>query len=164
MVVSAQWELVLGNSFGYTCLSAFGLFYGGFGAILTPLFGVKASYGDDMVQYNNALGFFVTMWTVFNTFFFIGSIPINLVYAGIFGFVELAFALIAAGYFALADGYAERSEALLKAGGVFAFLAGLLGYYTVGHLMCQTTLFFSFPMGDTSRFFVRTSERQAKDQ
>jgi succinate-acetate transporter protein len=26
MVISAQWELVLGNSFGYTVLSAFGKF------------------------------------------------------------------------------------------------------------------------------------------
>ena len=59
MVVSAQWELVLGNSYGYTVLSAFGLFYGGFGAIITPLFGVKESYGDDIASYNNALGFWV---------------------------------------------------------------------------------------------------------
>lgn len=162
MVISAQWELVLGNSFAYTALSAFGLFYGGFGAILTPFFGVKAAYGSDMVSYNNALGFFVAMWTVLNTFFFIGSLAINLVYAGIFGFVELAFALIAAGYFAAADGEMEKSVALNKAGGVFAFLAGLLGYYTVAHLMCQTSLFFSFPMGDTSQFFVRKGERQAK--
>jgi succinate-acetate transporter protein len=59
MVVSAQWELVLGNSYGYTVLSAFGLFYGGFGAIITPFFGVKESYGDDIAGYNNALGFWV---------------------------------------------------------------------------------------------------------
>ena len=59
MVVSAQWELVLGNSYGYTVLSAFGLFYAGFGAIITPFFGVKESYGDDLVGYNNALGFWV---------------------------------------------------------------------------------------------------------
>ena len=26
MVISAQWEFVLGNSFGYTALSAFGMF------------------------------------------------------------------------------------------------------------------------------------------
>ena len=39
MVISAQWELVLGNSYGYTVLSAFGFFYGGFGAIITPAFG-----------------------------------------------------------------------------------------------------------------------------
>jgi succinate-acetate transporter protein len=59
MVVSAQWEMALGNSYAYTVLSAFGLFYGGFGAIITPFFGVRASYGDDVASYNNALGFFV---------------------------------------------------------------------------------------------------------
>lgn len=59
MVVSAQWELVLGNTYAYTVLSAFGFFYGGFGAIITPFFGVSASYGNDTAEYNNALGYFV---------------------------------------------------------------------------------------------------------
>ena len=59
MVVSAQWELVLGNTYAYTVLSAFGFFYGGFGAIITPSFGVQAAYGKDTAGYNNALGFFV---------------------------------------------------------------------------------------------------------
>lgn len=155
MVISAQWELVLGNSFGYTALSAFGFFYGGFGAIITPSFGVKDAYAGDTAEYNNALGFFVLMWTVLNTFFLLGSIPINLVYIGIFGFVELSFALIAASYFAIADGNASSGAALSKAGGAFAFLAGLCGWYTMGHLMCQTTFGWNFPMGDTSRFFVK---------
>lgn len=59
MVVSAQWEMALGNSYAYTVLSAFGLFYAGFGAILTPAFGVQASYGTDTASYDNALGFYV---------------------------------------------------------------------------------------------------------
>lgn len=59
MVVSAQWELVLGNTYAYTVLAAFGFFYGGFGAIITPFFGVKQAYGDDISGYNNALGFWV---------------------------------------------------------------------------------------------------------
>ena len=59
MVISAQWELVLGNTYAYTVLSAFGFFYGGFGAIVTPLFGVTAAYGADTAEYNNSLGFFV---------------------------------------------------------------------------------------------------------
>lgn len=59
MVLSAQWELVLGNTYAYTVLSAFGFFYGGFGAIITPSFGVQAAYGNDTAGYNNALGFFV---------------------------------------------------------------------------------------------------------
>ncbi|KAH8601556.1 thermophilic desulfurizing enzyme family protein, partial [Bisporella sp. PMI_857] len=139
MVISAQWELVLGNSFGYTVLSAFGFFYAGFGAIITPGFGVLNAYGSDSVEYNNALGYFVIMWTVLNTFFLIGSLPINLVYIGIFFFVELAFGLVAASYFATADGKTAQGVALKKAGGVFAFLAGLLGYYTVGHLILSSS-------------------------
>lgn len=60
MVISAQWEIVLGNTYAYTVLSAFGLFYLGFGVIVTPFFGVAEAYGGaDTVGYNNALGFFV---------------------------------------------------------------------------------------------------------
>jgi succinate-acetate transporter protein len=60
MVISANWEIVLGNTYAYTVLSAFGLFYLGFGVILTPLFGVAESYGGaDTPEYNNAVGFFV---------------------------------------------------------------------------------------------------------
>lgn len=58
--VSANWELVLGNTYAYTVLAAFGLFYAGFGFIVTPSFGVAESYGGvDSVEYNNAVGFFV---------------------------------------------------------------------------------------------------------
>ncbi|KAK4693113.1 uncharacterized protein P7C71_g4223, partial [Lecanoromycetidae sp. Uapishka_2] len=139
MVISAQWELVLGNTYAYTVLSAFGFFYGGFGAIITPLFGVTASYGTDTPEYNNAVGFFV--------------LSSNLVYIGIFFTVEMAFTLVAASYFATADGHTGTGIALKKTAGAFAFVSGLLGYYTVGNLMCQEAMFFSFPMGDTSRFF-----------
>ena len=59
MVISAHWELILGDTYAYIVLSAFGFFYGGYGSIITPLFGVTASYGTDTVEYNNALGFFV---------------------------------------------------------------------------------------------------------
>lgn len=51
-----------------------GFFYGGFGAILTPIFGVTASYGSaDSPEYNNALGFWVLMWAVLNLFFMFAS-------------------------------------------------------------------------------------------
>ena len=71
----------------------------------------------------------------------------------------MAFTLVAAYYFALADGQANAATALKKAGGAFAFVSGLLGYYTVGNLMCQEAMFFSFPMGDTSHFFKRGSPK-----
>jgi uncharacterized protein len=81
------------------------------------------------------------------------------VYFLIFLTVELAFGLVAASYFALADGSNNVGTNLKKAGGVFGFISGLLGYYTLGHLMCQEALFFTFPMGDTSSFFRRRSKK-----
>ncbi|RAL60516.1 hypothetical protein DID88_009712 [Monilinia fructigena] len=153
MVISAQWELIRGNSFAYTTLSAFGLFYAGFGALDVPFLGISEAYGSDTAQYNNAVGFFVLLWSVFNFFFLIGSLTINLVYIGIYFFVQLAFTLVSASYFCEADGNSSTAAVLQKTAGAFAFIAGMLGYYAVGHLMCQQALFFDFPMGDTSRFF-----------
>jgi len=97
----------------------------------------------------------VTVWSVFNFFFLIGSAPLNVVYFGIFFTVQLAFTLVSAGYFLKADGLLDTAVAVNKAGGAFAFASGLLGYYTVGNLMCQEALGCSFPMGDTSRSFKK---------
>ncbi|KAJ9223242.1 hypothetical protein DTO207G8_3368 [Paecilomyces variotii] len=162
MVITAQWELVRGNGYGYVVLSAFGadgrptgLFYGGYGAIITPAFGVEASFGGDTTQYYNASGFFMIIWTVLNLFFTIESLTINIAYAGIFVFVELGFLFIAAAYFSIADGHEYAGMVLQKLGGACCFVSGMFGWYTMGHLMCQKALFFSFPLGDTSRFFER---------
>ncbi|KAF2158550.1 hypothetical protein M409DRAFT_61562 [Zasmidium cellare ATCC 36951] len=159
MFVSANWELVLGNTYAYTVFAAFGLFYAGFGFIVTPSFGVADAYGGpDSAQYNNAVGFFVLMWAVWNLFFLVGSIPLNLVYIAIFFTVQMAFTLVSVGYFLKADGLTETSIAVNKVGGGFAFASGMLGYYTVGNLMCQESIRFTFPMGDTSRPFKRVDK------
>lgn len=76
LVVTAQWELAIGNGLAYSIYSAFGadvlslkrstninprpgLFYAGYAAMITPSFGVADAYGDDLQQYNNAVGFFM---------------------------------------------------------------------------------------------------------
>lgn len=97
----------------------------------------------------------LSVWAVWNLFFLLGSLPLNLVYIAIFFTVQMAFTLVAAGYFLTADGYTETAKAVNKAGGAFAFASGMFGYYTVANLMCQESMRFSFPMGDTSRFFKR---------
>lgn len=71
----------------------------------------------------------------------------------------MAFTIIAAGYFRTADGAMKSANALLKAGGAFAFASGMFGYYTVANLMCQEAMRFSFPMGDTSRFFKKSLKK-----
>ena len=100
------------------------------------------------------------MWAVLNIFFLLGSLPLNLLYIGIFFTVEMAFTLVAAVYFLTADGKADAAAATKIAAGAFAFASGMLGYYTLGNLMCQEALRFSFPMGDTSQFFRRNVDRE----
>ncbi|KAI1497634.1 GPR1/FUN34/yaaH family-domain-containing protein [Biscogniauxia marginata] len=157
LLITAQWELSVGNGFGYSVFSAFGLFYAGYGAILTPAFGITAAYGDDTTQLNNALGFFVLMWTVFVLAFLVASLATNVVYILIFLFVELGFLFVAASYFAAADGNAATSVGLKKAGGVFCFLAGLVGWYLAFHLLLSDSIV-EFPLGDTSRFFRKRAK------
>lgn len=61
------------------------------------------------------LGFFVLMWAIFNLFSLLAALPINLIYIEISGFVKLAFALIAACYFATPDGKMAEATACQKA-------------------------------------------------
>ncbi|EAT91761.2 hypothetical protein SNOG_00266 [Parastagonospora nodorum SN15] len=154
MVVTAQWELSVGNGFAYVVFSAFGLFYAGYGAILTPAFGVVEAYGDNVEELNNALGFFMTMWTIFTLVFLVASLPTNLVYILIFFFVELGFLLISASYFAVADGHPAASVNLKKGGGAFCFLAGLTGWYLTFALLLNDSIV-ELPLGDTSRYFAK---------
>ncbi|KAJ5352894.1 hypothetical protein N7452_001868 [Penicillium brevicompactum] len=159
LVVTAQWELSVGNGFAYTVFSAFGLFYAGYGAILTPAFGVAQAYGGATTpEYNNAVGFFMILWTVFVFTFLIASIPSNIAYILVFLFVDLGFLTVAASYFALADGHAASADALKKSGGVFCFLAGLVGWYIVFHLLLKESLL-DLPLGDTSRLFGKKKKR-----
>ncbi|KAK7419935.1 hypothetical protein QQZ08_010638 [Neonectria magnoliae] len=157
LLISAQWELAAGNGFSYTVFSAFALFYAGYAAILTPAFGIVAAYGDETAQLNNALGFFVLIWTIFVLTFLIASLPTNIVYILIFAFVDLGFLLVAASYFSLADGK-DSAIGLKKAGGAFCFLAGLVGWYLTLHLLIKDTLY-DLPLGDTSGYFPKTRKR-----
>ncbi|CAE7179974.1 hypothetical protein P3342_002540 [Pyrenophora teres f. teres] len=159
LVITAQWELSIGNGFSYTVFSSFGLFYAGFGAILTPAFGVIEAYGDDKTQLNNALGFFMIMWTVLTLTFLIASLPTNLVFISIFFTVELGFLLTSASYFAAADGHPNSALALKKGGGGFCFVSGIIGWYMMFHLLLKDSIV-ELPLGDTSRYFAKTRKIQ----
>ncbi|KAF2714589.1 hypothetical protein K504DRAFT_420530 [Pleomassaria siparia CBS 279.74] len=159
LVITAQWELSVGNGFSYTVFSAFGLFYAGYAAILTPGFGIIEAYGDDTAQLNNALGFFMILWTVFVLTFLIASLPTNLANIIIFFTVDVAFLVLAASYFADADGNHVAAVALKKTGGVFCFLAGLTGWYLTFAILLKDSLV-ELPLGDTSRYFAKSRKTE----
>ncbi|KAJ2969140.1 hypothetical protein NQ176_g8827 [Zarea fungicola] len=105
-----------------------GLFYAGYGAIITPAFGVRSAYGNDDAQYNNALGFFYLLWAVLVFAFFVASIATNLVDILTYLSISLGFIFSSASYFASADGLDDAATTLKKVGGGCCLLAGLLGW------------------------------------
>ncbi|KFG82197.1 hypothetical protein MANI_029131 [Metarhizium anisopliae] len=58
LLISAQWEMARGNTFGYTVLSAFGLYYGGYGVLVMPSMGILESYQGQTSEYYNAFGIY----------------------------------------------------------------------------------------------------------
>ncbi|KAL4867483.1 hypothetical protein BDV12DRAFT_171274 [Aspergillus spectabilis] len=165
LVITAQWELSIENGFAYTVFSAFGLYYAGYGALLTPSFGISQAYsssgGTPGSEYNNAVGFFMILWSVFMFTFLVASLPSNIAYILVFFFVDLGFLMVAASYFARADGSETAAVRLQKSGGVFCFLAGLVGWYIVFHLLLQESIV-DLPLGNTGRFFGKRGLRKGE--
>ncbi|CAG7926504.1 unnamed protein product [Penicillium olsonii] len=176
LLVSAQWEVIRGNTFSYTVLS---LFYGGYGAILLPTLGISDTYGGKTSEYYNAMGFFVlsksiafetyddhlsrnTVWTVLNTIFLVASFSRNMVYFGTFLAIEICFGLDATANLIRADGDIVMSAMIMKIGGVFGFIAGLLGFYITAHDLCHDSLPFRLPMGDVT--FLAKAERHIAEE
>ncbi|KAM0716499.1 hypothetical protein Q7P37_007944 [Cladosporium fusiforme] len=152
LLISAQWEMVRGNTFSYTVLSAYGLFYGGYGFLLIPTLEVAQTYGGSATpQYNNAFGLYVLMWGVFNTFFLITSTAYNVVYVLLFLALELCLLLDGTSYFLSAGGHPTAFFHMQQAAGAFGFIAGVLGYYTCAHYMCEEALPFRLPMGQLKK-------------
>ncbi|KAK5800878.1 hypothetical protein VI817_003090 [Penicillium citrinum] len=162
LLISAQWEMVRGNTFSYTVLSAYALFYAGYGANMIPSFGIIDAYGGYTSEYYNAFGFFILLWGVFNLFFLIASIRFNLVYILIFLSLELCLCFDAASQFKRGDGRFSTSKTFSTVAGAFAFTASILGYYTVLNYLCEESLPVSVPMGDTSRYFKKCTLASGK--
>ncbi|KAJ6443659.1 hypothetical protein O9K51_04838 [Purpureocillium lavendulum] len=127
LLISAQWFMIKGDTFSYTVLTAFGLFYGGYGAVMIPWFGVVDAYGGYTPEFYNAYGFFILIWGVLNIFFLIASLRLNVVYVLVFSMIEFCLVIDGVSQFVKADGYDETYMKMQKAAGAFGFIAGLLG-------------------------------------
>ncbi|ATY62421.1 gpr1 family [Cordyceps militaris] len=163
LLISAQWAMVQGDTFTYTVLTAFGLFYGGYGAVMIPWFGVVEAYGGYTSEFYNSFGFFILTWAILNLFFLMASIRISIVYIMVFVCIELCLVIDASSQFAKADGYDMTYTKMQKAAGAFGFLASILGYYSTAHYLLADGFGFHLPMGDTSARFKSRANNTAKD-
>ncbi|KAM3500139.1 hypothetical protein MY11210_009545, partial [Beauveria gryllotalpidicola] len=104
LLISAQWEMMKGNTFAYTVLAAFGLYYGGYGMLLMPSLGVVESYGGETAEYYSAFAFYQLVWCFLNFFFFLASLPTNVPNIIVYAALELCYILSCTANFMRADG------------------------------------------------------------
>ncbi|KAL2801843.1 GPR1/FUN34/yaaH family-domain-containing protein [Aspergillus granulosus] len=132
LLMSAQWEMIKGNTFNYTVLAAFGFYYGDYGVLLLPPLGIVDSYGGKTTEYYNAFGFYLLVWSILNFFFFLASLPTNVINITIYGALELSY---------------------IFNSGAFGFTSSVAGFYMLCHELCQHALPFKMPLFETGRFF-----------
>ncbi|XPS71018.1 hypothetical protein M3J07_003209 [Ascochyta lentis] len=155
LLISAQWEMVRGNTFAYTVLAAFAFYYGGYGVLLMPRMGIIDSYGGKTSEYYNAFGLYLGVWSVFNMCFFVASISTNIANIVIYGALELSYISNCAANFAMAKGANSTGDGLTRAAGAFGFVSALTGFYVLTHELCEDSLPFTVPLGDTTARFSR---------
>ncbi|KAL4869408.1 hypothetical protein BDV12DRAFT_168094 [Aspergillus spectabilis] len=153
LLISAQWEMVRGSTFGYTVLAAFGLYYAGYGVLLMPSMGITNAYGGQSTEYYNAFGFYLLVWSILNFFFFIASLATNIPNIIIYSALELSYIFNCAAHFTTADGNTDMGSTLTKVSGAFGFVSALAGFYMLCHDLCQDSLPFTLPLCETSSFF-----------
>ncbi|KAJ6112117.1 hypothetical protein N7523_008178 [Penicillium sp. IBT 18751x] len=153
LFISAQWEMVKGNTFGFTVLAAFGLYYGGYGVLLMPSLGVIEAYGGETAEYHNAFAFYQLVWCFLNFFFLFAALPTHVPNIVVYAALELCYIFNCTAHFLQADDRSALATDITKVAGVFGFISALAGFYLLAHGLCQDTLPFEIPLCETNRFF-----------
>ncbi|KAF0322270.1 gpr1 family protein [Colletotrichum asianum] len=159
LLISAQWEMVRGDTFANTTLIAFAFYYGGYGFLLIPSVGIVDGYGGKTAEYFNAFGFYLAVWSLFNVFFFIAAFSTDIANVVVYGALEFSYIFNCAANFVFADGHTASGKSLTKVAGSFGFIAAPAGFYAMANGFCGDVLPFEIPLGDLSRFFAKSKLR-----
>lgn len=121
-LLAGMFEIAVGNTFGGVALSSYGGFWGAWGAIHVPSFGILAAYGDDAEQLRYAIGIFLVGWFIFTFFMMLMTVKSTVAFFSVFFFLTITFLLLAISEF-------KNSVPVKKAGGVFGLITAFMAWY-----------------------------------
>lgn len=159
MMLGGFLEFFLGNTFPFVVFVSFGGFWLSFATTLNGTYGIQAAYsatgdaaaGAASKGYNTAFAFYLVFWAVLCFIYLIISLRTNLVFAMIFFTVDMDFILLSAAYFDLGAGNVARAGKMIVAGGAFAFVCSMCGWYLLIVILLDSLDFpISLPVGDLS--------------
>ena len=106
LLLATIFEWIMGNFFSMMACSIFGVFWLSFAFLEMPSMGIAAAYsatgdaaqGAASVQYNAAVALYLLSWGFALFTFFIFTVRINIVFAGMFGAVTTGAFILSAAY------------------------------------------------------------------
>ncbi|KAH8701345.1 GPR1/FUN34/yaaH family-domain-containing protein [Phaeosphaeriaceae sp. PMI808] len=149
----------------------FCVFWLSFGMLQLPTLGLAAAYsptgnsaaGAVSKEMNAVIALYLLVWGFALGTFWLFTIRINLVFAGIFGFVTIGSWVLSGAYWALSSGKFAKALKLQKAGGALLFIVALLGWYMLFVIMsAEMRWSVSLPVGDLSHYWRKTDVELAE--
>lgn len=118
-IIAGIQELKLGNTFGGTAFTAYGLFWWSLVIIwVNPLADVVGIEGSDEIS----MGFYLLLWCLFTLFMFIGTLKHNRATQVVFGSLTILFLLLSLANF-------TGSHHIHTAAGIVGIICGLSAIY-----------------------------------
>ncbi|KAI0397951.1 hypothetical protein F5Y17DRAFT_412857 [Xylariaceae sp. FL0594] len=159
-------EWVMGNFFAMMVMGLFAVFWLSLGLFQLPTLNLSLPYatssdptGAGSAAYNTDIALYLIVWGFALFTFFLFTLKINAVFAGIFGLAAAAVWVLAGAYFKVAAGDFTAAKRLQVTGGALLFVVAALGWYTVLAIMAaemRLPVLNKLPVGDLSRFWPRT--------
>ncbi|KAG6877282.1 hypothetical protein C0993_008876 [Termitomyces sp. T159_Od127] len=139
--LAGMWEFPRGNVFGATVLTLYGAFWMSYATIFIPGSGVMAAYTDS-VEFANAFGMYLIVWFMLTLLFIPPILRRNFSYTLLLSVLAITILLLAIAEF-------TSSPKVLKAGGVFGIMTGLIAFYIAESdmLAAEETAFIRLPLG-----------------
>lgn len=122
-IIAGLKEYKIGNTFGFTAFTAYGLFW-----MSLVFIWIRPDFASAENQ-NLAMGFYLLLWFLFTAFMFVGTFKHNTISKIVFGLLALLFLLLSIGNFL-------ESDLVLQIAGWVGIISGLSAFYSaVGQIV-----------------------------
>lgn len=167
-VLGCVLELIIGNTFPFVVFACYGAFWLAMGVTLQPSFNAQAYYTNQpggTAQFYSSFSFFWMVMALVTFFFLLASFRTNITFVLVFLFIDLAFIMLMATYWTLAEGKTAIAAKCQKAAGAFVFVFCVFGWYLFLTMILMAVDFpLNLPTGDLSTKFKGASERKKEEK
>ncbi|OQU94530.1 hypothetical protein CLAIMM_00879 [Cladophialophora immunda] len=163
-VLGCVLEFIIGNTFPFVVFACYGAFWLAMGATLQPDFNAQAYYTTHpggAEQFYSSFAFFFMVMALVTFFFLVASLRTNITFVLVFFFIDLAFIMLMATYWTMAEGKTAIAGKCQKAAGAFVFVFCVFGWYLFFTMILMAVDFpLNLPTGDLSTKIKGASERK----